>query len=44
MAELLDGREELVHVHVQHPLGHAQGPTQPATAMIRLRVSRTRSG
>ena len=30
VAQLLDGREELVHVHVQHPLGHAVGPTQPA--------------
>jgi hypothetical protein len=26
----LDGRDELVHVHVQHPLAHAGRPTQSA--------------
>ncbi len=30
VAQLLDGGEELVQVHVQHPLGHAGGLTQPA--------------
>ena len=34
VTQLLDRREKLVHVHVQHPLGHAVGPTQPGPVMI----------